>query len=92
MSSDGPSRGRRTFDSTASGAAKLLSDRLGDGHCYAPASCDARAVLRTDCALLTRYAVNGAHEAIRVDVVLFAITTSLRGLPIARGSIRVIDP
>jgi hypothetical protein len=33
-------------DSTASTAAKFLSDRLGDGHDYSPASYDARAVVR----------------------------------------------
>jgi hypothetical protein len=34
------------YDSTASWTAKLLSDRLGDSHCYSPASYDARAVMR----------------------------------------------
>ena len=45
------------YDSTVSRAAKLLSDRLGDGHGYSPASCDARAVLKTHCAFSTRNAL-----------------------------------
>ena len=37
--------------------AKLLSDRLGDGHCYSPASCDARAVMRLTAPFSTRNAL-----------------------------------
>ena len=48
---------RDVFRQAVSTTAKLLSDRLGDGHYCSPASCDARAVSTTHCALLTRYAL-----------------------------------
>jgi len=43
--------------STVSRTAKLLSGRPVDGHDFSPASCDARAVSKTHCAFLTRYAL-----------------------------------
>jgi hypothetical protein len=46
-----------TLHSTDSRTAKLLSDRLGDVHDCSPASCGARAVSKTHCAFLTRYAL-----------------------------------
>jgi hypothetical protein len=49
---------------------KLLSNRLGDGPCYCPASRDARAVMRLT-APSPPATPDGAHEAIRVDFALY---------------------
>jgi hypothetical protein len=46
-----------TLHSTVSRTAKLLCDRLGDGHDCSPASRDARAASKTHWAFLTRYAL-----------------------------------
>ncbi len=49
-----------------------LSDRLGDGPCCTcPASCDARAVVGLPRALLLPTRLDGAHEAIWANFVLF---------------------
>jgi len=57
-------------DSTVSRTAKLLSDRLGDGHCYSTAPRDARAVVRLT-APYSPTRLDGAHEAVRVDFALY---------------------
>lgn len=59
-----------TLHSTVSRTAKLLSDRLGDGHDCSPASCNARAVSKTHCAFLTRYALTARTKQFGLTLAL----------------------
>ena len=65
-------------DSTASRAAQLLSDRLGDGQYCSPASYDARAALKNHCAFFTRYALTARTKQYGVDFALFSTSTCLK--------------
>ena len=62
---------------------RLRSDRLGDGRCYSPASCDARAVMRLTALYSTRYALTARTKRYGLAFALFGVRR-----PHLRGCLR----